>query len=150
LRKYLSKDIWNQLKEKNDSYNFSFREAIFSGIRNTDSGIGVYAGSHNSYTAFAPMFDKIIEDYHGHSKSDVHQAENPNVGLNAPDFPPEEAEMIISTRIRVGRNMDGFPLGPGVTEQQRAEIESNAVTALNSFEGELKGNYYSLSSMTDS
>ena len=58
--------------------------------------------------------------------------------------------MIISTRIRVGRNMDGFPLSPGVTEQQRAEIESNAVTALNSFEGELKGNYYSLSSMTDS
>lgn len=57
LRKYLSKDIWNELKEKNDAYNFSFREAIFSGIRNTDSGIGVYAGSHDSYTAFAPMFD---------------------------------------------------------------------------------------------
>ena len=40
---------------------------------------------------------------------------DPNVGLNAPDFPPEEAEMIISTRIRVGRNMAGYPLGPGVS-----------------------------------
>ena len=58
--------------------------------------------------------------------------------------------MIISTRIRVGRNMEGFPLGPGVTKEQRAEIESKACTALETFDGELKGNYYSLSSMTDS
>ena len=117
LRKYLSRDIWNELKDKTDPYNFSFREAIFSGIRNTDSGIGVYAGSHDSYSTFASMFDKIIEDYHGHKINDTHQAENPNVGLNAPDFPPEEAEMIISTRIRVGRNMAGYPLGPGVSAQ---------------------------------
>ena len=63
------------------------------------------------------MFDSIIQDYHGHGKNDLHQAENPSVGLDAPDFPPEEAELIISTRIRVGRNMAGFPLGPGVTTQ---------------------------------
>jgi hypothetical protein len=44
--------------------------------------------------------------------------------LNAPDFPPEEARMILSTRIRVGRNLDGFPLGPGlVTQEQRAAVE---------------------------
>jgi len=55
-----------------DAYNFTLREAIFSGVRNTDSGIGVYAGSHDSYTAFAPFFDKIIEDYHGHKKTDKH------------------------------------------------------------------------------
>jgi len=72
LRKYLSRDIWNELKEKKDPYDYSFREAIFSGIRNTDSGIGVYAGSHDSYDTFAPMFDKVIEDYHGHCKTDVH------------------------------------------------------------------------------
>lgn len=72
------------------------------------------------------------------------------MGLNAPDFPPEEAEMIISTRIRVGRNMDGYSLGPNLTAAARAEIEAKACQALDSFEGELKGNYYSLSSMTDS
>jgi len=58
--------------------------------------------------------------------------------------------MIISTRIRVGRNMAGYPLGPGVSAQQRADIEKNATTALSTFDGELKGNYYSLASMTDS
>jgi len=38
--------------------------------------------------------DKIIEDYHGHKKTDNHPAEDPKVVLNAPDFPPEEAKMI--------------------------------------------------------
>jgi hypothetical protein len=32
--------------------------------------------------------------------------------------------MIISTRIRVGRNLEGFPLGPGIYKNEvRANIE---------------------------
>jgi len=70
--------------------------------------------------------------------------------LNAPDFPPEEAKMIISTRIRVGRNLDGFPLGPGLyTSDQRAAVENKVTTALKNFDGELSGKYYSLDSLTE-
>ena len=94
--------------------------------------------------------DKIIEDYHGHKKSDNHPAENPKVVLNAPDFPPDEAKMIKSTRIRVGRNLDQFPLGPGLFEDKlRADIESKVVEALSKFDGELNGKYYSLDSLSD-
>src|SRR3569833_1609271 len=57
--------------------------------------------------------------------------------------------MIKSTRIRVGRNLKGYPLGPGLTKQQRKEIESKVVKALSTFEGELAGKYYSLNSLTD-
>ena len=35
---------------------------ILSGCQNTDSGIGCYAGSHDSYTTFSDLFDKVIED----------------------------------------------------------------------------------------
>jgi hypothetical protein len=45
------------LKNSKDSNGFSFKEAIFSGCKNTDSGIGVYAGSHDSYKAFSALFD---------------------------------------------------------------------------------------------
>jgi len=45
---------------------------ILSGAQNCDSGIGVYAGSHDSYTTFNEFFDKIIEDYHGHKTTDKH------------------------------------------------------------------------------
>ena len=102
-----------------------------------DSGIGVYAGSHDSYYTFSELFDPIIEWYHGHKKNDKHQAEDPNAILNAPDFPEDEAKMIVSTRIRVGRNLDGFPLGPALTKDMRTEVESKILTALNQFDGEL-------------
>ena len=31
--------------------------------------------------------------------------------------------MIVSTRIRVGRNLADFPLGPGISREQRNEVE---------------------------
>lgn len=57
--------------------------------------------------------------------------------------------MIKSTRIRVGRNLAGFPLGPAQYESStRAEIESKVTQALNKFDGDLKGKYYSLNSLS--
>lgn len=56
--------------------------------------------------------------------------------------------MIKSTRIRVGRNLAKYPLGPGITREQRNEVEQLVTSALSTFEGDLKGTYYSLKSMT--
>lgn len=56
--------------------------------------------------------------------------------------------MINSTRIRVGRNLQGFPLGPGVTKEQRLEIMSSVVDACKSFEGDLAGTFYPLEGMS--
>jgi creatine kinase/arginine kinase len=44
--------------------------------------------------------------------------------LKCPPFPPDEAAMIVSTRIRVGRNLAEFPLGPGISKEQRDKAES--------------------------
>lgn len=87
-----------------------------------ESGVGVYAGSHDSYIAFREFMDKIIEDYHGVKEHDpeIHMEAD---ALDAPPFPPDEAAMIISTRIRVGRNLEAYPLGPAITNEQRKEME---------------------------
>jgi len=69
--------------------------------------------------------------------------------VNAPPFPEEEAKMIKSTRIRVGRNLHGFPLGPGITNEQRKQIEASVVKALESFTGDLAGTYYPLNKLTE-
>jgi len=37
--------------------------------------------------------------------------------LNAPALPADEAAMIKSTRIRVGRNLADYPLGPGLNQK---------------------------------
>ena len=102
-----------------DPFGFSFQEAIFSGCKNVDSGIGIYAGSHDSYTTYAEIFDKVVEDYHGHKKDGKHVSNMKHADLKCPPFAPEEAAMIVSTRIRVGRNLAEFPLGPGVSKAQR-------------------------------
>jgi hypothetical protein len=135
------------LKDKKDKYGFTFREAIFSGAKNTDSGIGCYAGSHDSYKTFAPFFDKIVEDYHKHGKDAKHVSNMNAKELNAPPLPEDEAGMIVSTRIRVGRNLADFPLGPALTKAQRLEVMTKVTKALETFEGDLAGKFYPLQGM---
>lgn len=96
---------------------------------------------------FAPFFDKIVEDYHKHGKSAKHVSDMDSSKLNAPPFPEEDAKMIVSTRIRVGRNLADFPLGPALTKEQRLEVMNKVVSALNTFEGDLKGTFYPLQGM---
>jgi hypothetical protein len=149
LKKNLSKEIYMKYRNEKDKFGFSFTKAIFSGCQNTDSSIGVYAGSHDSYIKFAEFFDKIILDYHGHKKEDKHVSDMDYKKLVTPPLPEEDAKMIKSTRIRVGRNLAEYPLGPGLTKEQRKEIETKVVQALTTFEGDLAGKYYALSSLTE-
>jgi protein-arginine kinase len=77
--------------------------------------------------------DMIIEDYHGHKKADKHVSNMDYKQLKCPPFEADDAKFIKSTRIRVGRNLADYPLGPGASKEQRDEICSKVVTALNSF-----------------
>lgn len=147
LMKCLTKQIWHQLKDKKDKYGFTFRQAIFSGCKNTDSGIGCYAGSHDSYKVFAPFFDRIVEEYHKHGKDAKHVSDMDASKLKCPPLPEEDAAMIVSTRIRVGRNLADYPLGPALTKEQRKEVMNKAVQAVSTFEGDLKGTFYPLDGM---
>lgn len=135
------------MKDKKDKHGFTFRQAVYSGCKNTDSGIGCYAGSHDSYKVFAPFFDKIVEDYHKHGKDAKHVSDMDASKLNAPPFAAEDAAMIVSTRIRVGRNLADFPLGPALSKQERIDVMNKVVSAVNTFEGDLKGTFYSLDGM---
>lgn len=147
LSKHLTPEVYEELKDKVTSNDFTLEQAINSGVKNLDSGIGVYAGDKESYTLFGPLLDSIIEEYHGFTKTDSHQSNlNPD-DLNAPN-PDPEGKFIVSTRIRVGRNMDNMPLGPAISKEQRDHVESSVVSGLNTLEGELKGNYYPLLGMS--
>merc|ERR1719230_2341438 len=149
LSKCLTPDVWEKCKDRRDKFGFSFRQAIFSGSKWTESGVGVYAGSHDSYYAFAPFMDAIIQTYHGHKPTDKHISDMDYTHLKCPPFPPDEDKMINSTRIRVARNLADYPLGTCVTPKQREEIEKLVTSALAEFDGDLKGKYYSLETMTD-
>jgi len=145
LCKHLTSEVFEALKEKITVNGFTLKQAINSGVENIDSGIGVYAGDAETYDTFALLFDKIIEDYHGFSETDEHHS-----NLNANDLNIKELDdnYILSTRIRVGRNVKDVPLGTIISKEQRDEVESLVSTALTSLDGELVGTYFPLHGMS--
>lgn len=148
LSKYLTKEIYDKLKIKKTSNDFTLDMAISSGINNLDSGIGIYAGDKESYSTFNELFDPIIQDYHSFSKDDKHTSLIDSNKINSRN-PDEENKYILSTRIRVGRNFDNLPLGPAISKEQREYIEKEVSSVLNSLDGKLKGVYYPLSGMSE-
>merc|ERR1719436_2361232 len=64
-----------------------------------------------------------------------------NVDPNAP---------VHSTRIRVGRSIEGFGLSPGITKEQRLGVEKLMINAFATLKGELAGNYCPLLGMEES
>ena len=64
-------------------------------------------------------------------------------------FGKTRGSKIKSTRIRIARNLQGYPFGPGLTKEQRLEIEAKVVKAFNTFDNDLKGKYFSLSTMSE-
>ena len=116
-KKCLTKEIWDEYKDQSCAEGVSFKMCVFSGIANQDSGIGVYAGSHDAYTKFNKLFDQVILNYHKHGPDATHESDMTADGLERADFTEEESAMVNSTRIRVGRNLAGYPLGPGVSEK---------------------------------
>merc|ERR1712129_203609 len=65
------------------------------------------------------------------------------------DLDPDN-KFIISTRVRVARNIVGYPLRGGMSESQTLELEEKVKAILEGFEDkELKGKYYPLKGMKE-
>ena len=54
-----------------------------------------------------------------------------------------------STRIRVGRSIDGFGLSPGITKDQRLGVENLMKKAFANLTGDLAGTYFPLTGMSE-
>merc|ERR1711993_145998 len=54
-----------------------------------------------------------------------------------------------STRVRVGRSIDGFGLSPGITKDQRLGVENLMKKAFANLTGDLAGTYYPLTGMSE-
>merc|ERR1711935_558391 len=92
------------------------------------------------------FFDPLICEYHGLDADFAHTSDmdsskiKGNVNGDAP---------VKSTRIRVGRSIEGFGLSPGITKEQRLEMENLMKSAFQKLEGDLAGTYYPLEGMEE-
>merc|ERR1711993_661 len=139
--------VWEQLKGiKTKTSGFTLIQAIACAVEFDNQHCGIYAGDWDSYKDFAPVFDPIIQEYHGISADSRHTSDmdaNKIKGNIAADVP------VHSARIRVGRSIDGFGLSPGITKEQRVGVEKLMKSATATFTGDLAGQYYPLTGMDE-
>lgn len=150
LDQLMTEELYASLQGLKTSNGFTIDDVIRSGRMNPDSSVGVYAGDPESYEVFAPFFDRVIAAYH---KFD-HAVHSHVTDFDAAKIPAAPVDMtgaaVISTRIRVGRNLKGFPLAPAITREQRNEVMRLVTAALSEIEdADLKGSFYSLEGMDE-
>merc|ERR1711981_1243105 len=142
VAKYVTEPIWNKLSgAKTATSGFTLGQAIACAVQFDNQHCGIYAGDWDSYKVFADVFDPIIQEYHGISADAMHESDMDVSKIQGNIVP---AAPVHSTRIRVGRSIDGFGLSPGITKQQRIDVEKLMSSALGKLTDDLAGNYYPL------
>ncbi|PTL75256.1 phosphagen kinase [Vitiosangium sp. GDMCC 1.1324] len=147
MKKHLTLESKAELEGLATRNGWTLRHAIQSGIDNPDSSIGIYAGDSDSYAMFSRVFDPVIRE---HSRYDMrgHPSDFSLEGLPTENLDPE-GKFIVSTRIRVGRNLATYAFPPAISAGDRARLEAEIVGVLLGLTGELTGTYHPLGGMTE-
>merc|ERR1712090_55383 len=147
VAKYVTEPIWNKLsKEETKTSGFTLSKAIACAVQFDNQHCGIYAGDSDFYTVFADVFDPLIQEYHGISADSKHTSDMDATKIKGTIDPPAPVH---STRIRVGRSIDGFGLSPGITKEQRLGVENLMKKAFANLTGDLAGTYYPLTGMNE-
>ena len=145
VAKHVNKEVWDELSaHKTATSGFTLAQAIACAVDFDDQHCGIYAGDGDSYKDFAKVFDPIIQEYHGISADSTHTSDMDASKISGNI---DEDVPVKSTRIRVGRSIEGFGLSPGITKEQRLEMEGLMKNAFAKFEADLAGEYYPLTGM---
>lgn len=146
LAKYLTREIYDQLKDRKTSMGVTLEDTIRAGATlpwgaNPPRGIaGVYAGDAESYQVFRPLFDPLIlERHHVDTQREYPRNVQPpaspgqktlqrhRTNLN-PQFLVQQrldldGEYVLYTRMRLARSLEGFRFSPCITRAERRKIE---------------------------
>ena len=147
VAKHVTKEKWDKLKNiKTKTAGCTLKSCCACAIEFDNQHCGIYAGDWDCYKDFAEVFDPLIQEYHGISATAKHTSDM-DVGKIKGNV--ESEVPVHSTRVRVGRSIDGFGLSPGITKQQRIDVEKLMKSALSKLTGDLAGSYYPLTGMDE-
>merc|ERR1711936_1350053 len=147
VAKYVTEPLWAKLsRARTMTSDFSLAKAIACAVEFDNQHCGIYAGDWDSYKVFADVFDPLIQDYHGIAADATHTSDMDHTKIKGNIDP---AAPVHSTRIRVGRSIDGFGLSPGITKEQRLGVENLMKKAFANLKDDLAGTYYPLTGMNE-
>merc|ERR1712096_304270 len=147
VAKYVTEPLWEKLgKMETKTSQFTLSKAIACAVQFDNQHCGIYAGDWDSYKDFSEVFDPLIQDYHGISADAKHTSDMDATKIKGNINP---AAPVHSTRIRVGRSIDGFGLSPGITKEQRLGVENLMTKAFANLKDDLAGTYFPLTGMNE-
>merc|ERR1711973_567286 len=147
VAKHVTPSVWEKLScAVTKTSGFTLAQAIACAVEFDNQHCGIYAGDWDSYKVFADVFDPLIQEYHGISPDAVHTSD---MDVNKIKGNIDPTAPVHSTRIRVGRSIDGFGLSPGITKEQRVGVEKLMSKAFANLTGDLAGTYYPLTGMNE-
>ena len=148
LQKHLTADLAAILADRRTATGVTLDDIARSGRLLLDSEIGVYAGDGETYDIFRELLDPIIMEYHGLSLP--LQAPEPKAASSRVEaFGPGEDELVVSTRVRFARNIQGYRPPACMSSNERAAVEARVVEACLALPLMRRGRYLPLAGMDD-
>lgn len=151
MSRCLTKEMYGKLHGKVTPNGVTLENVIQTGVDNPGHPfimtVGAVAGDEESYDVFSEFLDPVIEARHnGYTKDQKHVTNlNPDE-LKGGELDPK---YVFSSRVRTGRSIRGFRLPPVCSRGERRAVEEIAKKALAKLEGEFKGKYYPLGTMSE-
>lgn len=147
----MTPEIFEKYKDlKTKSAGWTIARAINTGTCYLSSFVGCHAGDLESYHLYSDLYRPVVEGYHVGYKLDgsMNHVTDMDASKIKIDLTLQAKSKIISTRIRVARNLAFFPLNPGGTRQTREEIAGLMSKVFDTLEGDLAGQFYLHTTMT--
>jgi creatine kinase len=158
IKEILTEDMYNKYKDEKTALGVTLDKCIKGGIDRVNLGdswnvgkVGLLFGDAECVTKFEDLVKPIM----------IRRHNNPTLPHPPPNLNGDQLlvltslvdaavldKYVISTRVRTGRTISGFPLPPSISADQRKELEGIVVKALGGLTGELKGDYYPLAGST--
>jgi len=151
MQRVLTKEIYAKYRDVVTPNGVTFDQCIQTGVDNPGHPfimtVGCVAGDEECYDVFKDFFDPIIDQRHGGYKAtDKHKTDLNWEGLKDAEF---DDAYVLSSRVRTGRSIRGITLPPFCSRSERRAVEKISVKVLDGLDGEFKGKYYPLATMTE-
>jgi len=149
IKDVLTKEMYEKYQGEKTALGVTLDKCIKGGVDKVNQGeewnvgkVGMLFGDAECVTKFHDLVGPIMKIRHNNPTL-PHPPPNLD-GSKLLDHSIIDENYVISTRVRTGRTISGFPLPPSISQDQRKELEGIVTGALAGLEGEMKGDYYPL------
>lgn len=155
MANHLTPELYESLRHQTTPNGFTLDKAIQVGVDNPgvpwQRASGIVAGDRESYEVFAPLFDEIIQEYHGHGKNDFHSRDLDSRKIVGGQL---NRSYVLSVRLHTRRSIQGYSLPAGCSRGERRNLEDLIRRVFRRLggewrQGEFEGQYKSLSDFPD-